>query len=268
MRRVYDSELKRIQLDILDNVAEFCEKNGIKYWLDSGTLIGAIRHKGYIPWDDDIDIGMLRPDFDKFMALFNESNDKYKSYCIDNNPEFYYAHGKVLDTDTVLYEPDKNGLKLCINIDIFVYDNTPDERICNKMYNIRDRYRGLHILRVFDKGTPRGGVLRKMAIRIGRVAVKMFPKNYFITKMSENSKRYSKIDTQYVGNFTAFSRMICDKSVFASFIKGEFEGKEYMIPVGYDKWLRSFYGDYMQLPPEEKRVSHHKFEAYVKDNEE
>ena len=80
MKQITLEELKRIQLSILDRVAEFCEKNAINYWLDCGTLLGAVRHKGYIPWDDDIDIGMLRPDYDRFLKTFNEKNDVYKVY--------------------------------------------------------------------------------------------------------------------------------------------------------------------------------------------
>ena len=77
MRKVELEELRKIQISILDVVADFCEKHKINYWIDSGTLLGAIRHKGYIPWDDDIDIGMLREDYDKFKKLFNQYNDRY-----------------------------------------------------------------------------------------------------------------------------------------------------------------------------------------------
>ena len=135
MKELTIEELKQYQLGILKVVAEYCEGNEIKYWLDCGTLLGAVRHKGYIPWDDDIDIGMLREDYDKFIYSFNSSNERYKVYSIENNPDFYFPHAKVLDTDTVLYEPDENGLKLNINIDIFIYDNAPDdERLTKRMF--------------------------------------------------------------------------------------------------------------------------------------
>ena len=71
MREIGVNELKLIQLEILDVVAKFCEERGINYWLNAGTLLGAVRHKGYIPWDDDIDLGMLRPDYDRFISEFD-----------------------------------------------------------------------------------------------------------------------------------------------------------------------------------------------------
>ena len=85
--------------------------------------------------------------------------------------------------------------------------------------------------------------------------------------MSANAKRYVDLPTKRVGNFTSFTRMHCDRSAFDSFTYAEFEGKSYRIPVGYDAWLKAFYGDYMKLPPEEKRVSHHMFEAYLLEEE-
>ena len=265
MRKIELEELRRIQISILDVVTDFCEKHAINYWIDSGTLLGAIRHKGYIPWDDDIDIGMLREDYDKFMDLFNKHNSRYKFYCIENNPNFLYPHGKVLDTTTVLYEPDKKGNKLSVNIDIFVYDNAPneDDKV-EKMYDRRDKYRRLQELRC-AKNKPRGNIIRRIFVHLVRGVLHLFPKNYFIKKILKNSRRYVNAKTVRVGNFTAYSRIACDKSIFNEFIKVEFEGKEYNAPIGYDAWLTAFYKDYMTLPPEEKRVSHHTFEAYIEE---
>ena len=266
MRRLNAEEVKKIQIEILDVVSSFCDENSIKYWLDSGTLLGAIRHKGYIPWDDDIDIGMLREDYDRFSALFNANNQKYRFVCVENTEDFYTPFGKVIDTATILYEPDKRGSKLAINIDIFIYDNAPDDdRIVKRMYNRRDR---LLLVALFSRGAqilPNDSGLRVLAKYLTHFLCKPFSCRKLVLKAVDNSKRYSRFETRRVGNFTAVSRIAVDKRVFDSFIDVEFEGKMYKAPVGYDEWLTDFYGDYMQLPPKDKQVSHHLYEAYLID---
>ncbi len=178
-RRIDAVQLKKYQIDILKTVHRFCIDNKISYWLDSGTLLGAIRHKGYIPWDDDIDIAMLRPDYDKFMRLFNEKNERYKFYTIENNSQFLYPIGKVLDTSTVLYEPNKQGNKLSINIDIFVYDNAPDnDKLVEKMYKKRDLYRRF-VLMHSEVRRPNGNLLRRFCVRCLRGAIKLLPSSYY-----------------------------------------------------------------------------------------
>mgnify|MGYP002673247129 FL=1 len=263
MKRLNEEEVKFYQLGILNTVADFCEKNQIRYWLDSGTLLGAIRHKGYIPWDDDIDIGMLRPDFDQFMNAFNESSDRYKFICRELGNSDYYPYGKVLDTETVLYEPDENGIKISVNIDVFVYDNAPENKQeVARMYRLRDLYTKLNAVQNHAVGTR--GIIKDAVKTIGFKVLKIFPNGYFSQKIVDNSKKYADTNTSSVGNFTSVSRIVCNKDIFSSFIKVPFEGREYNAPVGYDKWLTAFYGDYMQLPPEEKRVSHHMYKAYQK----
>lgn len=263
MRRLNTEEVKKIQIEILDVVSSFCEENNINYWLDSGTLLGAIRHKGYIPWDDDIDIGMLREDYDKFAELFNQSNDRYRFVDIDNTPDFYVAFGKVMDTNTILYEPDKNGVRSCVNIDIFIYDNAPDDdRLVKKMYNRRDR---IAYISLFSRGsqiTKNDSVLKKVIKMCTHICLCGFSSSKCIKKLVANSKQYSKRNTKRVGNFTAVTRIASDKKIFSSFVDVEFEGKFYKAPEGYDEWLSDFYGDYMQLPPIEKQVTHHQYEAY------
>ncbi|MCI9439444.1 MAG: LicD family protein [Lachnospiraceae bacterium] len=262
MKKIEIEELKRLQIEILNAVHDSCIKNNIDYWLDSGTLLGAIRHKGYIPWDDDIDIGMLRSAYEKFREVFNLENERYKFVCAEDNDEYCYAYGKVLDTYTVLYEPDRLGRKLAVNIDIIVYDNAPnDDKEVTRMYRIRDFYRGCNVART-QKNDVMPGLKRKIAFKILNVLLHPFPQNYFARKMSENAQKLKDQNTKRVGNFTCYAAFACEKTVFDSFIEHEFEGNQYMIPVGYDKWLKAMYGEYMRLPPEEKRVSTHTFEAY------
>lgn len=267
MKKIELNELKKIQLGILDYVDVFCRKNNINYWIDCGTLLGAVRHGGYIPWDDDIDIGMLRNDYNKFIKLFNANNkSNYKFHCYEIDKNWYLPFGKVLDETTILFEPDEqSGIKSSVNIDIFVYDNAPsDSKQLNRMFKLRDRYRLLNSLQTFKHFTDD----KKQHYNILRYPLwllfQLFPRGIFIKKSIENSKKYSRNDTNKVGNFTSNEKQTCDKKVFNSFVKVDFEGKKYPAPVGYDEWLRSFYGDYMKLPPKEKQVSHHKFVAYKK----
>ena len=148
MKELSISELKTYQIKLLSIVNDFCNKNKIKYWLTCGTLLGAVRHKGYIPWDDDLDIGMLREDYEKFLALFNDSYSRYRVKSIENDNAFPYPYAKILDLKTVLYEPDYNGNKLSVNIDLFVYDIAPnDQKSTIKLYKKRDRLRRLHNIR-------------------------------------------------------------------------------------------------------------------------
>lgn len=265
MREMTIDELKKIQLEILCSVASFCDLNDIRYWIDSGTLLGAVRHRGYIPWDDDIDVGMLREDYDKFSSIFNKDQNKYKFVCYENTNEFYLPHGKVCDPGTLLYEPDEKGIKFAVNIDIFVYDNAPDNNNeLKKMYDRRDKLRKIYSVQhqnVFQNGTLIKGFLKLIRQWIYKI---IYPKDS-IKKMIENSKKYAFMTTGRVGNFTAYTRMACDKRVFDNFVELEFEGKRFKAPIGYDEWLSSFYGNYMELPPVEKRVSHHSFKAYVDD---
>lgn len=262
MKPINTDELKQIQVKILETVHDFCLKNEINYWLDCGTLLGAVRHKGYIPWDDDIDIGMLRPDYDKFAVLFNEKNNRYKFLCVEQERAYCYAHGKVVDTTTVLYEPNHKGRKLAVNIDVFVYDNAPiDKKAMNWQYKKRNFFRACNIAHSQENDVEKG-IIRAVCFKILHYLTMPFPKAYFARKMSENAQRYNGTETGLVGNFTSYSVIVCEKDIFDSFIDWEYEGKLYKIPIGFDKWLRMFYGNYMQLPPENKRKSTHCFEAY------
>lgn len=265
MREINADELKKIQLEILDTVNNFCTEKNIKFWLDSGTLLGAIRHKGYIPWDDDVDIGMLREDFERFISLFNKMGGKYKVICNELDRECIYPYAKILDTDTVLYEPDiKNGVKLSVNIDLFVYDVTPGGDETKKQYDCRDKYSFLNDVQY--NRYPSKTWYKKVLKGALCIALRLFPRGFFSSRMVKNSKRYAESTAMYVGNFTAETRMLCEKKVFDSFVMKEFEGKEYPVPAGYDAWLTAFYGDYMKLPPVEKRVSHHTFKAYIEED--
>ena len=259
-------ELRQYQIGILDAVASFCDQNGIHYFLSGGTLLGAVRHRGYIPWDDDIDICMMREDYERFIRVFNDSNDRYKVYSIENNPKFMREYGKVLDTRTILYEPDENGKKLCVNIDLFVNDPAPsDDKLVNEMYDRRDRLRHQKILREQAKYQKVTG-FHSLWYYICGVFRRMIPERYYVTQLVKNATRCIDSQSVFIGDFCGYyhgqPRVKVRRELFDESTLLVFEGKEYRAPAGYDAWLSALYGDYMTLPPEEQRVSHHSFVAY------
>ena len=264
MKEINLKELKKIQIEILDYVNDFCKKNNINYWIDCGTLLGAIRHSGYIPWDDDIDIGMLRDDYEKFLNLFSQEKGRYKLLASEICNDYYYAFGKVIDTNTVLYEPDEEtGVKSGVYIDVFIYDNAPDDEVlCQKMFDKRDYYDKFRVAQMYPNLYDHTSLKKRIMRFFLNTYLKLLPKNFYTKKCIKNSKRYMNKETKRVGNFTSNARAVGDKSIFDSYINVTFENKEYPAPIGYDLWLKAFYGDYMKLPPKEKQVSQHKFKAY------
>lgn len=270
MREIFTDELRKLQLDMLDYTAKFCDDNNIAYWLNAGTLLGAVRHGGYIPWDDDIDLGMLRPDYDRLIELFNENSTRYKLHCFENDPECLQPFAKIYDEDTILYEPNENGIKLAVYIDIFVMDNAPDDdNAAAKMFRRRDIYVLCNLARklpVFLKPT-RGGFLRSLCVYAFRLLTRVFPRDYFTRKLIMNAKLYASRDTRRIGDFSGLHSTMLDKSGFElnELVLLEFEGRKYKAPGDYDGWLKGLFGDYMQLPPEDKRVSTHRYRAYMKE---
>ena len=271
MTRLSLEELKSCQIGILDAVAAFCDQNGINYYLSGGTLLGAVRHQGYIPWDDDIDICMMREDYDRFLREFNRSGDRYQVFSIENDSDFLREYGKVLDTSTVLYEPDEKGKKLCVNIDLFVLDAAPeDDELVKELYDRRDRLRRKNILREQSKHQKVTG-FHSLYYFIRGLFRRAVPERYYVEQLVLNARRYEDPRSEFVGDFCGYyygqPRVKVKRALFSESALLLFEGKLYKAPGGYDEWLTALYGDYMTLPPKDKRVSHHRFVAYKIGNE-
>ncbi len=259
MRKLSIDELKKVNLEVLDAVVKFCDENNIGYILNFGTLLGAVRHKGYIPWDDDIDISMLRPDYDKFMATFNDYNPRYVCYCGDYTKNLFILHGCALDT---------RGEH--IGIDIFCLDNVPDDdKVLKKLMRRYFFYKALFgakqssIFRSF-KGYPRH---QRILGRLLCIIMHLLPvtKSYLLKKAIGVFKKYRYENTKRVGTLQNVYRVVIDREKVANTVYAEFEGRQYKIPAGYDELLSKLYGDYMQLPPKDMQVPKHEGNAYFKD---
>ena len=253
---------QKIMLYIMKKIHAVCVKHNIKYWLDYGTLLGAIRHDGFIPWDDDLDICMMREDFEKFNKVAqSEFGDEFFWQTPETDPALCYEYGKVRLNGTLWQETvwmrtaklKNNGLF----IDVFPIDPFPVKRIqqvpiallCDKVFNRIIDYK------IFKKSSPnfiKRTVQKILAVFIPVSMVYRWRKKIVLSlqKHKNNSSYVSKVTMDTM-------RDICDKSLFDELILHKFEDTEFYIPACYDKRLKLLFNNYMQLPPEDKRYGHH-----------
>lgn len=261
LARVIDiNEQKRIMLIMMDYIDSFCRSNNIKYFLYGGSLIGAIRHKGYIPWDDDIDICMMRQDYDKFLAIFSDPNNRYRLITPETNPGYYLPTAKVYDDATILKEKVSAGVPIGVFIDVFPLDYSFDDY--NEACSFGKKvgfYRKIVDIKNITLDTKRK-ILKNILLLFLKVLVVPFTRKYAIKKICSLSEKYKTKPTKYVGQFTKMtyeSREIYDSKWFENALDVTFEGRQYSIPKEYDLVLKTEFGDYMKLPPKEKQVTHH-----------
>lgn len=255
-----------IQLDILQVIHDFCVDHSINYSLACGTLLGAIRHKGYIPWDDDIDIYLLRTDYEKLIKEFPCSFKNVKLASLERDRNWTRAYAQAYDERTI-EEMESNGYHVGVGIDVYPIDQVPENFKEWKKYNKRRRF--------FQKAYG----IKYMTYRKGRdpwkniilFVLKMFLIPFSLRNIGEFLNRYAQKNNQIESNlvFECCQGMLqknpFKKECMRSFIDISFENRMYKAMAGYDSYLSNGYGDYMQLPPIEKRVPNHRFKSYWKD---
>lgn len=257
MQEISLEERKKIVIGILERIHSFCLDNGIKYYLAYGSLIGAIRHSGFIPWDDDIDLWMFRKDYEHFIKLFSEINDPiYKISSIHNDTKYNLAFAKVYDSRTYISDGAYKAPDLGINVDIFPLDLLSDDiNQAKKLLKKIKKYKVLSKLQSARIKKERA-IYENLAILIGRI----IPRFLIIRKIDKLSQKYDIFSgSRFCGNLTTLpygEREILKKEWFSSITEVAFEGKRFFAPQCYDDILTNIYGDYMKLPPIEKRIQH------------
>lgn len=269
-RKLTSEEIKSYSIEILKDIKRVCNELNINYFLDSGTLLGAIRHNGFIPWDDDIDIAMPRPDYEKFIRQYNKySNPRYKVKSIETDSNYGFPYAKVYDTSTILYEYGKNPFGLGLSIDIFTIDGYPDSEEERKTH-----YQD--VIKIFDKYAAIEGLSTcKYSInpRYYKKNIKIFLAKHFLQRYKakqviKHAKFYDYDKTNYAGIKVCIYYHPQDKYMKKSCWNPTshiFEDDNYTIPEGFDLVLKSNYGNnYMTPPPENKRNSTHGLEIYIR----
>lgn len=260
--------LKNIQMDILAAIDEFCHNNNIKYSMGCGTMLGAIRHKGYIPWDDDIDIYMLREDYNNLMHLFPEVyKERYCIKSLERNSLWDFVFAKAYDNRTITFEAANYNELYGVNIDIFPIDDVPNDEIQWLRYN-KKRRRIQMDLYGLRRNIPFGLRPRDFARWIYYKTISMrYTRRQLAEYVDSFCQMWNKKGYNYVfecsSGFSQKNRF--RKEIFNSLIKYPFEDREFMGFENYDEYLRNGFGDYMQLPPKEKRIAHHHFKTYWKE---
>lgn len=262
-------------LEIITEIDRICRKHDIMYFLDSGTELGAVRHQGFIPWDDDADIGMLRSDYERFIKIAQEEfGDEFFLQTTDTEPNYFLMYAKVRKNGTKFVEAATKNIKMHqgVFVDIFPFDCIPNKnaveefrRICKVRYEL------------YEWGVPDlvsmpqkniGFILRSIARRI----------KYHISRLKSRDKIINKIYRE----FTQYNSVDDDNMLVTSFAYGS--GKDYLYPANifdevmdvcfenhsfkilkeYDAYLRITYGDdYMELPPESERIRHNMVDVDV-----
>lgn len=276
MKEIELKELREIELHILDFVSNFCEDVGLTYFLCGGTLLGAVRHKGFIPWDDDIDIMMPRPDYERFLTEFPE-HEYLKVMCHRRDKHYPFAFATVGDSRTWKYEKNlrkKYTKELCVNVDVFPIDGLPD---CPK-----------EIKRFYSAISLKGKILQSATYKLGKgktllstmmknISILLFRATE-IVGINSSQKILLKwnllastfdFNSAHIVGITAIShygiKEANNKAIYSDKIKVEFEGKLYNAPVGYDTYLSQLYGKYyMDIPSKDKQFSHHISKCYWK----
>ena len=276
MERISEQELKGIMLEGLIEFKKLCNKFNLRYYLAYGSLLGAVRHKGFIPWDDDLDIMMSRPEYQRFIDYFlAHQNEMYPLKLLNMETESKCPHviSRITNTDYYLDVNNENDYGLGTFVDIYVVDGLGNKKedAATVIKNTMD-YPSLIFLSTrkrFSFGMTKGKLKKFKKIFVYLYA-KIMGKMYFAHRLNEKLRRLDYTNSSYVGIAAWGERpkdpqtKVMKKEWIEDTFLTDFEQQKFRISKYYDEILKLNYGNYMQLPPEKDRVPHHLYKAYKK----
>ncbi|MDT4762166.1 LicD family protein [Sphaerochaeta sp. PS] len=250
--------MKHIELEMMKEIHAFCQAHGITYSLGYGTLLGAVRHKGFIPWDDDIDILMPRPDYDAFRHSFQSGDYQVVS---SSDSGYFYPYAKVYDKRTYLQEdlrytyPDMG-----VFIDIFPVDGLPDEY--DQQVRLYKKQKFLYKLHMSMKYrfSREWNASKNLLLLLARMIALFFPIGKVIKKLEQNYLLFAYEEKPQVAVMLGEVKLVpISRSSFESLTLLEFEDTQFYAIAQYESYLSGLYGDYLQLPPLAQQASEHRY---------
>ena len=264
MKKLRETQL--LELKLLKKIKEICESENICYYLVGGTALGAVRHRGFIPWDDDIDVAMPRKDYEKFIRVAPKYLDKGQRVLHYSLVRSYFdCSMKLVDTNTSYIMKTNNGIKKQhIWVDIFPIDGSAESSMGNKIHYLRVYFLRM-LIAVYNLNTIQFNPSRAKWKRIIIAVAKRIPVKRLINPRRIN-KRIDRLLTKYptckskrIGNFLGAyqEKELVPNDYFGNGVVWTFEDDQFKIPSKYNLYLTHIYGDYMKLPPKEKQIPRH-----------
>lgn len=262
-------QVKKVQLEIMDELHRICEKHAITYYLNAGSVLGAVRHNGFIPWDIDIDVAMFRDEYDRFKEVCkSELSERYRYCDYTNVHNFMRPHALLCDTKSKVHMKYDHLNPISedhgIYVDIFPLDNAPD----NEKRRKRQAAKMIRVRKFKKWRLPYSYSLKKWK-RIAHYAVSAMLSWVSVDRINDYQQsvmqQYRDRSTQCVCSMASqypYSKQCMPRQIYGEPTLLPFEGRTYYAPEHYEEYLSRLYGDYMQLPPEEKRRAN--LEVYSK----
>lgn len=264
-------ENQQVAAEVMSVIHHICKKLELKYFLIYGTLIGAVRHKGYIPWDDDLDIMMPRPDYDRLMNYFKENAETlapYKLFAPDTVEDYPYMIARICDSRYEIETDNEKDCGMGAFVDIYPLDglgNDFDKAVA--FSRTSGRYASLCFLSTRLR-CEKGLTTSKLRLLIKLPAfwlAKLLGKRWFMDKLFARAKTCDYENSDYVGMVVWESggeKAVFPKAWFEKVKEVDFENHRFYIPEEFHAVLTKTYGNYMELPPEEDRIAHHFYKIY------